>query len=99
MKYDIRQEEAKLFVHVEGELDTRTSPEFERAFFPALKGIKETELNLDRLDYLSSAGLRVLLGAAKTLEEAGGSLVVKNVGENVMDVLRVTGFDEVLTIE
>lgn len=98
MKYDITQDNTKLNVKLEGELDTRTSPEFERALIPALQGITEVDLDLEGLHYISSAGLRLLLAAEQTLEERQGKLIVRNVDENVMDVFKVTGFDDVLHI-
>ena len=98
MKYDITKEGSKLFVTVEGELDVRTSPEFEKALMPALEGITEAEIDLKELYYLSSAGLRVLLEATKIMDKQG-KMVVRNVTEDVMDILKVTGFDSLFTIE
>ena len=99
MTITTERNDAELKVVVDGAIDTSTAPDFEKVLRENLPGVESLILDFEKVGYVSSAGLRVLLGAAKTLEEAGGSLVVKNVGENVMDVLRVTGFDEVLTIE
>lgn len=98
MKYNIRKEGSTLFVAVEGELDVRTSPELEENLLPALKGVTEAEIDLEGLYYLSSAGLRVLLAASKAMEEQDGEMTVKNVSEDVMDILKVTGFDNLFTI-
>ncbi len=98
MKYDIKQEEKTLLVAVEGELDVRTSPEFQDALLPALDGITKAEIDLKDLHYISSAGLRVLLAAAKVMDNQG-EMTVKNVSEDVMDIFKITGFDELLDIE
>ena len=97
MKYDIKREENKLLVKVEGELDVRTSPEFQDALIPALEGITDAEIDLAELVYISSAGLRVLLAATKIMEKQG-EMNVKNVNEDIMDIFKVTGFDEMLDI-
>ena len=98
MKYNLKQEDTKLIVNVEGELDVRTSPEFEQALLPALGGVKELVIDLEGLEYISSAGLRVLLSAAKVMEDQG-EMVVKNAGETVMEVFEITGFDDLLNIK
>ena len=98
MKYNLKQEDTKLIVNVEGELDVRTSPEFEQALLPALSGVKELVIDLEGLEYISSAGLRVLLSAAKVMEDQG-EMVVKNAGETVMEVFEITGFDDLLNIK
>lgn len=86
-------------VSIEGRLDTTTAPSLEAE----LKGLQGTitELNLDfeKLEYVSSAGLRVLLGAQKYFNSIKGSMVLKNVSENIMEVLELTGFVDILTIE
>ena len=98
MNYEITQDNTKLSVKLEGPLDVRTSPDLERALFPALEGITDVEIDLEGVNYISSAGLRILLAAEQTMEEKQGTLVIKNVGENVMDIFKITGFDEALHI-
>ncbi len=97
---DIRmnKEDSKLTVEIEGRLDTLTSPDLEKELEPALEGITELVLDLKDLDYISSAGLRVLLGAAQVMEDQGEMKVI-NPNEAVMDVFVVTGFDDILNIE
>jgi anti-sigma B factor antagonist len=97
---DIRmnKEDSKLTVEIEGRLDTLTSPDLEKELEPALEDITELVLDLKDLDYISSAGLRVLLGAAQVMEDQGEMKVI-NPNEAVMDVFVVTGFDDILNIE
>ena len=81
-----------------GRLDTTTSPELEGELKGSLDGITSLTIDLAALDYISSAGLRVLLSAQKTMNKQG-SMVVKNVSEEIMEVFEVTGFSDILTIE
>ncbi|MBR3539555.1 MAG: STAS domain-containing protein [Eubacterium sp.] len=92
------QEGSVLTVALEGRLDTTTSPELETELKSSLDGITELIMDLEKLDYISSAGLRVLLWAQKTMNQ-NGSMVVKNVSEVVNEVFEVTGFADILTIE
>lgn len=98
MNYEITQDNTKLSVKLEGPLDVRTSPDLERALFPALEGMTDVDVDLEGVDYISSAGLRILLAVEQTVEEKQGTLVIRNVCENVMDIFKITGFDEVLHI-
>ena len=98
MEIVMNRSEETLTVEVIGRLDTLTSPELESKLEPELQGIKELIIDLKKLEYISSAGLRVLLGAAQAMEDIG-EMKVKNPNEEVMDVFRLTGFDDILTIE
>ncbi|MBE5969680.1 MAG: STAS domain-containing protein [Lachnospiraceae bacterium] len=89
---------SKLCVKVEGRLDTTTAPELEGELKASLDGIDNLELDFSNLEYLSSAGLRVLLATQKTMN-AQGKMVVKNVNDTIMEVFEVTGFVDILTIE
>lgn len=80
-----------------GRLDTVSSPQLE-TLLNELSNMDGIILDFEKLDYISSAGLRVLLLAHKTFSRKSG-LTVKNVGDAVMDVFKVTGFDDVLSIE
>lgn len=97
MKIDLRKEENKLFISLEGKLDTNTSPELDEKI-NELEGIEELYIDLQNVDYISSAGLRVLLSMQKIMNKQG-KMVIKNVCENVMDIFEVTGFSEILNIE
>ncbi len=81
-----------------GRLDTTTAPQLEQEFLASVDGITDLIFDLEKLDYVSSAGLRVLLAAQKHMNKQG-SMVVKNVCSDIMEVFEITGFTEVLTIE
>ena len=88
----------QLTVALEGRLDTMTAPELEAALKEALDGVEELTFDLAKLEYISSAGLRVLLSAQKTMNRQG-SMTVKNANEIIMEIFDVTGFADILTIE
>ena len=87
-----------LEIALEGRLDTMTAPELEAELYRSLGGAESLVLDFSRLEYISSAGLRVLLTAHKTMSNKGG-MTVKNVNEIVQEVLEVTGLADILTIE
>ena len=87
-----------LTVKVEGRLDTTTAPQLESELKESLTGINELNLDFAALEYISSAGLRVVLSAQKIMNKQG-KMIVRNVNEIVMDVFEVTGFVDILTIE
>ena len=87
-----------LEIAIEGRLDTMTSPELEAELNKSLDGVETLVINFSKLAYISSAGLRVLLSAHKTMSTRGG-MKVTNVNEIVQDVFEVTGFADILDIE
>ncbi len=87
-----------LTLALEGRLDTTTAPQLEKEINDSADGMTALTLDLAKLDYVSSAGLRVLLAAQKRMNKQG-SMVVKNVCEDIMEVLEITGFSDILTIE
>ncbi len=87
-----------LEIALEGRLDTMTSPELEAELKDSMEGADSLILDFSKLDYISSAGLRVLLSAHKAMSAKGG-MKVTNVNEIVREVLEVTGFSDILTIE
>ena len=89
---------AELIVKVVGRLDTSTAPELEASLKESFDGLEKLVLDFASLEYLSSAGLRVLLQAQKTMNKQG-EMIVKNVNETVSEIFEVTGFSDVLTIE
>lgn len=93
----IKNEKA-LTIALEGRLDTMTAPELEAALKTALEGVEELTFDFEKLDYISSAGLRVLLAAQKTMNRQG-SMKVKNANEIILEIFEVTGFSDILTIE
>ncbi len=88
----------QLTIALEGRLDTTTAPELEQTLKESLDNATELTMDLSKLDYISSAGLRVLLSAHKAMSKKGG-MKVTNVNEIVKEVFDVTGFADILTIE
>lgn len=88
----------KLTVSIVGRLDTTTAPNLEAEFKSSLDGVTELVIDMGGLEYISSAGLRVLLSAQKVMNKQG-SMTLINVGDVVMEVFEVTGFSDILTIQ
>ncbi len=88
---------SELAVILEGRLDTITAPDLEKELQESLEGIKELTLDFEKLEYISSAGLRVLLSAQKVMNRQGG-MKVTHVNETVREIFDVTGFADILTI-
>lgn len=82
---------------LEGRLDTVTAPELERELKDSSEGMRELTLDFSKLEYISSAGLRVLLAAQKIMDPQG-SMKITNVNETIMEIFEVTGFSDILTI-
>ena len=89
---------SKMTVAIKGRLDTTTAPQLEAELRSGLDGITDLVFDFTSLEYISSAGLRVLLSTQKTMNRQG-TMVVRNVNADVMEVLEVTGFVDILTIE
>ena len=98
MKISKTQNGTELAVALEGRLDTVTAPELEKELKGSLDGVSELTLDFAGLEYISSAGLRVLLSAQKIMS-CQGELKIKNVNETIMEIFEVTGFSDILTIE
>ena len=98
LNIETKRNASELTVELSGRLDTNTAPELEAALKTALEGVEELTFDLEKLDYISSAGLRVLLAAQKTMNRQG-SMKVKNANEIIMEIFEVTGFADILTIE
>jgi len=91
------QNENELSLQVEGRLDTTTAPQLE-AETSKLDGVTALVMDFANLEYISSAGLRVLLATQKVMNKQG-SMVIRHVSEAVMEVFDITGFSGILTIE
>ena len=91
-------EGSKLTIALEGRLDTTTAPDLEKELKTCLDGITDLTLDMTNLDYISSAGLRVLLTAHKAMMKQG-QMKVTNASDIVREVFDVTGFSDILTIE
>ena len=92
------QADKDLVIALEGRLDTTTAPQLDEELKTALDGVEKLEFDFSKLEYISSAGLRVLLSAQKVMNKQG-SMVIKNVGEEINEIFEVTGFVDILTIE
>ena len=89
---------SKLTLALEGRLDTTTAPQLEAELKASLDGVTELDLDFEKLEYLSSAGLRVLLAAQKVMNKQG-KMTIHHVNETIHEVFEVTGFIDILTIE
>lgn len=100
MKVEITQKDNQVMVAFEGRLDTMTSSEFEKNLTPyfSIQGI-ELILDCNDMQYISSAGLRVLLMAHKNITARGGRFIIRNLNKDVSSVFDMTGFSRILTIE
>ena len=83
---------------LEGRLDTTTAPQLEAELKGSMDGITELNMDFEKLEYLSSAGLRVILAAQKTMNKQG-KMVIRHVNETIREVFEVTGFIDILTME
>ena len=96
MNIEKKISEKNYLFKVSGRLDTTTAPALEKEFKESFGNVEKIILDFNDLEYISSAGLRVVLGAHKAMQ---GNLIVKNVNELVMEVFEVTGFADILNIE
>lgn len=92
------QKDNELSVALEGRLDMLTAPELEAELKASISGLTRLTFDFEKLEYISSAGLRVLMWAQKIMNKQG-EMVVYNVNESVMEIFDVTGFSEILTIK
>ena len=98
MTIEIKRNADETIVELVGRLDTTTAPGLDKAINEDMKDTKHLVLNFKSLEYISSAGLRVLLSAQKKMQKIG-SMKVINVCEAVMEVFEMTGFADILVIE
>lgn len=98
MKLNVQKKETNLRIALEGRLDTVTAPQLEAELKESIDGVEELVFDFSRLEYISSAGLRVLLLAQKIMNRQG-SMTVCNVNEIVMEVFEVTGFVDILDVK
>ena len=98
MTIEIKRNTEETVIELVGRLDTTTAPALDKTINEDIIGTKNLVLDIKGLEYISSAGLRVLLGAQKKMQKIG-SMKVKNVCEAVMEVFEMTGFADILVIE
>ena len=100
MEIQKNQNGSVLCMMIEGRLDTVTAPLLSAELDSSLDGVNELLFDFEKLDYVSSAGLRVLLVSQKKMKEKeNGKMVIKNVSASIMDIMKMTGFKDILTIE
>ena len=90
-------ENGNAFFALEGRLDTVTAPELEKEIKDSLDGVKSLVLDFEKVEYISSAGLRVLLSTQKIMNKQGEMKLI-NVNSDIMEIFEVTGFSDILTI-
>ena len=88
----------ELIVKVAGRLDTTTAPELETFLKQSIEGVEKLILDFSELEYLSSAGLRILLTTQKAMNKQG-KMIIKNINETINEIFEVTGFIDILTVE
>ncbi len=98
MQFSTRTSNDIHIVAIAGSLDSTTSPEAQKALDGVLAGAKKVALDFSQLDYISSAGLRVLLGAAKKLRGSGGKLGMFGLNQSVREVFEISGFSSILAV-
>ena len=98
MTIESKKDAGKLTLTITGRLDTSTAPKLEEGLKTSYDGISELVFDIANLEYISSAGLRVLLSAQKTMNKQG-SMKLTNVCEEIMEIFDITGFTDILTIE
>jgi len=97
LNIESKRNAAELTVALSGRLDTNTAPELEKALNTSLEGVNMLFIDMEKLDYISSAGLRVLLAAQKIMNEQG-KMTITHVNEAIMEIFEVTGLSDILTI-
>lgn len=99
MEVKFNKQDSFLTVTISGNIDTVTAPELDSKLQENISDVKDLVLDFAAVDYISSAGLRVILMANQQMEDVDGNLTIKNVNEDVRDVFEMTGFDSLLNLE
>lgn len=98
MQFSTRTSSDIHIVAISGSLDSTTAPEAQKSLDAVVSGAKKVLLDFSALDYISSAGLRVLLGAAKQLRAKGGTLGMFGLNQSVQEVFEISGFSSILSV-
>ena len=98
MQFSTRTSNDIHIVAIAGSLDSTTSPEAQKSLDAVVAGAKKVALDFSQLDYISSAGLRVLLGAAKQLRASGGTFGMFGLNQSVREVFEISGFSSILSV-
>lgn len=88
-----------LTVKPDGRLDTATSPILEQELQPYLEGVENVIMDFEKVEYISSGGLRVLLAIEQQMEDRGGSLRLVHVNDNIIEIFELVGFMDVVTVD
>ena len=99
MEVKFNKQDSTLTAVISGNIDTITAPELDSQLQENISGIKDLVLDFAAVDYISSAGLRVILMANQQMEDVDGNMTVTNVNEDVRDVFEMTGFDSLLNLD
>ncbi len=93
------KDERRLTVALEGRLDSDTAPQLQATLDSALEGVTILELDFEKLEYVSSAGLRLILSTQKRMDAQGGEMKIKYVSQGIKEILDITGFTGILKFE
>jgi anti-sigma B factor antagonist len=99
MEIKFEKNGSELIIFLKGRLDTNSSPELGNQLPAQLEGVDSLIFDFKELDYLSSAGLRLLLASQKDINARKGKMVVRNINPVIKEIFSVSGFDKILTIE
>lgn len=99
MNINVSKNDGSLLLALSGRLDTTTAPQLEAELERSLPDVELLTLDFSKLEYISSAGLRVLLSAQKRMNSRKGKLIVRGVCADIMEIFDITGFVDILTIE
>ena len=99
MRVEEKNRNEKLMLYVSGRVDAATASELEQFISDRIEGLEELVLDFKGVEYISSAGLRVLLGTYKAMEDQKGKLIIRGINKEVEDILYITGFLEFLHVE
>jgi len=97
MNFNVKTDNDRMVIELDGRLDTMTSPQLDEFLHTYLDGVKQLVFDLSRLEYISSAGLRVLLYAHKTVSR-NGNMIVIGCSEEVTEIFDITGFSDIMDI-
>lgn len=98
MRIESEKNGDKLTLWLYGRLDTSTEPQLQKVMKTELEDIKDLQIDMEQLEYVSSAGLRVLLSASKKLKAAGGNMSVWHANDDIKEVFEITGFKDIIDI-
>ena len=99
MAIETRKENDSLTITLEGEMNNMASPEFEKAYMENREDVRQVLIDMEKVTYLTSAALRVILFIQQEMDDCGGSLKICRVNDDIMEVFNFTGFSGFLTIQ